>query len=152
MFNRIIFLLVIVSSLSSNLNRCAVCFQSFINIACRSYLFAARIKRFSRLHILIKPLNKKNNKLFMLWHNSCNANLALEVCMINNTVSPQMWCVKSIKGWFTYPRICKKFGLIRFPRICFPGIIHCDQEPLRLLNVIEDDCYFWVFYMAINSM
>ena len=32
----------------------------------------------------------------------------------------------------------KKFGLIRFPRICFPlGLIYCDQEPLWLLNVIE---------------
>ena len=29
-----------------------------------------------------------------------------EVCMINSTVSPQMWCVKSMKGWFTHPRIC----------------------------------------------
>ena len=78
MFNRIIFLLVIVSSLSFNFNRYAVFFfQSFMNIACRSYLFAERIKRFSRLHIVIKPLNnnnnnKKNNKLFMLKHNSIN--------------------------------------------------------------------------------
>ena len=81
MFNRIIFLLVIVSSLSCNFNRYAVCFESFMNIACGSYHFAARIKRFSRLHIVIKPLKKKkNNKLFMLKHNSINwftANLAL---------------------------------------------------------------------------
>ena len=48
-------------------------------------------------------------------------------------------------------RICKvnlsnakKFGLICFPRICFRGLIYCDQEPLWLLNVIEDLCYFWV--------
>ena len=27
-----------------------------------------------------------------------------EVCMINSTVSPQMWCIKSIKGWFTHPQ------------------------------------------------
>ena len=31
----------------------------------------------------------------------------------------------------------KKIGLI-----CFPGLIYCDQEPLWLLNVIEDDCCF----------
>ena len=36
----------------------------------------------------------------------------------------------------------KKFGLICFPRICFRGLIYCDQEPLWLLNVIEDVCYF----------
>ena len=37
----------------------------------------------------------------------------------------------------------KKCGLI-----CFPGLIYCDQEPLWLLSVIEDDCYFLgVLYM-----
>ena len=53
---------------SCNLNRFAVCFQSFINIVCRSTQNAARIKRFLRLHILIKPLNKKNkhNKFFIM--------------------------------------------------------------------------------------
>ena len=57
-----------------------------------------------------------------------------------------MWCIQSIKGWFTHPQICwqeyvkwtyrtqKKFGLICFPRICFRGLIYCDQEPLWLLN------------------
>ena len=40
-------------------------------------------------------------------------------------------------------RICKhverkKLGLICFPRICFPPLIYCDQEPLLLLNVTED--------------
>ena len=46
-------------------------------------------------------------------------------------------------------RICKvnlskikKCGLICFLRICFRGLIYCDQEPLWLLNVIEDVCYF----------
>ena len=34
-FHRIIFILLIVSSLSRNFNRCAACFQSYINIACR---------------------------------------------------------------------------------------------------------------------
>ena len=29
-----------------------------------------------------------------------------KICMINSTVSPQMWCIKSMKGWFTHPRIC----------------------------------------------
>ena len=33
-----------------------------------------------------------------------------EVCMIkiapHSTVSPQMGCIKSIKGWFTRPQIC----------------------------------------------
>ena len=47
----------------------------------------------------------------------------------------------------------KKFGLICLPRICFLGLIYCDQEPLCLLNVIEDYCFFCVCaYKAINSM
>ena len=75
MFHRIIFLLFIDSSLSCNFNRYTVCFQSFMNIACRSAQNAARIKRFLTLHVVIKPLNKKNNnnKLFMmLKRNSIN--------------------------------------------------------------------------------
>ena len=36
----------IVSSLFCNFNRCAVCFQSLMNIACKSSQNAARIKRF----------------------------------------------------------------------------------------------------------
>ena len=70
-----IFLLIVISSLSCNFNRCAVCFQSFMNITCRSTQNASRIKRFSRLHIVIKALNKKNkhNKFFiMLKSNSIN--------------------------------------------------------------------------------
>ena len=157
MFHRIIFLLLIVSSLSCNFNRCAVCFQSFMNIACRSTQNAARIKRFLRLHIVIKPLNtKKHSKFLLCWSvtlSMFSANLALvesenrlavqvileifwtvslkahdwscwiltecnlswknmkycilsEVCMINSTASPQMWCIKSIKGWFTHSQIC----------------------------------------------
>ena len=31
-----------------------------------------------------------------------------EVRMINSTVSPHMWCIKSIKGWFTHPRFVSK--------------------------------------------
>ena len=38
-----------------------------------------------------------------------------EVCMIktapHSTVSPQMWCIKSIKGWFTHPRFACKILL-----------------------------------------
>ena len=49
MFHRIIFLLLIVSSLFCNFHRCcAVCFQSLM----RSSQNAARIKRFLRLHIV----------------------------------------------------------------------------------------------------
>ena len=83
MFHRIIFLLLIVSSLSRNFNRCSVCFQSFMNIACRSTQNAARIKRFLRLHIVIKPLNKKNkhNKFFiMLKRNSFNVHWKFGAC------------------------------------------------------------------------
>ena len=82
-----------------------------------------------------------------------------EVCMIktapHSTVSSQMWCIKSIKGWFTRPQTCwqdfvsklverKKFGLICFPIICFPGLIYCDQEPLWL-------CYFLGLHIRLST-
>ena len=45
----------------------------------------------------------------------------------------------------------KTFGLICFPRSCFPGLIYCDQGPLWLLNVIEDDCYFWGVHIRLST-
>ena len=51
------------------------------------------------------------------------------------------------------PSNAKKLGLIRYPRICFRGLIYCDHEPLWLLNVIQNVCYFLgCTYKAINSM
>ena len=144
---------------SCNFNRFAVCFQSFINIACRSTQNAARIKRFLRLHIVIKPLNNKKNNticwsvtLLMFTENlvlvksenrlavqvileifwtvllkahacfvrfwiltECNLSWKIvkyrilsEVCMRNSTVSPQMWCIKIIKGGLNTPRFVGK--------------------------------------------
>ena len=93
-----------------------------------------------------------------------------EVCTIktapHSTGSPQIWCIKSIKSWFTRPQICwqdsVKFKTCQTPkiwpdffspRICFPGLVYCDQEPLGFLNVIEDDRDFFVCtYKTINSM
>ena len=56
------------------------------------------------------------------------------------------------------PRICKvnlsnaeKFGLICFPRIFFRGLIYCDQEPLWLLNVIEDVSYFLGVHIRLST-
>ena len=55
-------------------------------------------------------------------------------------------------------RICKvnlsnakKCGLICFPRICFRGLIYCGQEPLWLLNVTEDVCYFLGVHTCIST-
>ena len=78
----------------------------------------------------------------------------------HSTFSPQMWCIKNKlinkRMVCTHPdllaRICKlverkKFGLICFPRICFPRPIHCDQEPLVLINVTED--YFLAVHIRL---
>ena len=46
-----IFFLFIISSLSCNFNRGAVCFQSFSDHRLQEYSNAARIKLFWRLHI-----------------------------------------------------------------------------------------------------
>ena len=66
-----------------NFNRFAVHFQSFISIACRSTQNTARIKRFLRLHIVIKPLNKKNKHtefFFLLKRNSFNVHWKFGGC------------------------------------------------------------------------
>ena len=211
MFHRIIFLLLILSSLSRNFNRCAVCFQSFMNIACRSTQNAARIKRFLRLHIVIKPLNtKKHSKFLLCWSvtlSMFSANLALvesenrlavqvileifwtvslkdhdwsswiltecnlswksmkyrilsEVCMINSTVSPQMWCIKSIKGWFTQPQICwqARFCKVNLSKAKNSAWFFSRPNLLRSRAILALECdrrwllFFGCPYKAINSM
>ena len=37
---------------------------------------------------------------------NCEILHSVQVCMINITVSSQMWCMKSVKGWFTHPQFC----------------------------------------------
>ena len=160
MFHRIIFLLLIVGSLSCNFNRCAVCFQSFSEhrlqeySKCRAYQTLLRTTH--RWNLSIK---NKHNKFFIMlelnsihvrsntrynslcwpyrwfWQffnglaksqrvlrsswilNECNLYCKIvkycilsEVCMIktvpHSTVSPQMWCINGIKGWFTRTQIC----------------------------------------------
>ena len=51
-----------------------IVFSRSVNIACRSTQNAARIKRFLRLHIVIKPLHKKKHNKFhiILKRNSIN--------------------------------------------------------------------------------
>ena len=164
MFHWIIFLLLIVSSLSCNFHRCAICFRSFMNIAWRSTQNATRIKCFWKLRIvhkinIISRLSLWSVTLLMFiqtlsshckfgasqkWEpagptgnfgnfngfaksprvlrsswilNECNLYCKIvnyctlsEVCLMqtasHSTVSPQMWCIKSTKGWFTRPQTC----------------------------------------------
>ena len=83
----------------------------------------------------------------------------------HGTVSPQMMYKKYKRLVYTSPdllaRFCKincklvkrkKLGLIGSPRICFPGLIYCDQETfLWLLNVIKDDCYFLGVHIRLST-
>ena len=74
----------------------------------------------------------------------------------SGAVSPQMGCIKSIRVGLnaldSLARFCKelvegkKFGLISFP-----GLIYSDQEPLWLLNVIEDVCYFLGVHIRLST-
>ena len=115
MFHRIIFLLLIVSGLSCNFNRC---FQSFMNIiACRSTQNAARIKSFLRLCIVIQPLNNqknKHNKFFItLKRNSVNVHsnnwpqLALQIWRLPKVITswPYRWFWKFWNGFAKSPRL-----------------------------------------------
>ena len=83
-----------------------------------------------------------------------------EVCMIktapHSTVSPQMWCIKIYTPPDLLERFCKANlsnakNWACFRRICFRGLIYCDQEPLWLLNVIEDDYQFLSVHMKLST-
>ena len=108
---------------------------------------------------------------WLSWILTCNLSWKIVKCRIlsevgmrNSIVSPQMWCIKSIKLRLVYTppdllaRICKvnlsnakKIGLICFARICFRGLIYCDQDPLWLLSVIEDVCYFLGVHIRLST-
>ena len=135
MFHWIIFLLLIASSLSWNFYRCAVCFQLFMNIACRSTQNAACIKRF--LYSVLYDKNSVSKYCF-------TSDVMYKKYKRLVYTPPDLLASKLVKR--------KKFDLICFPRICFLGLIYRNQEPLCLLNVIEDDCYFLCVNEAINSM
>ena len=89
-----------------------------------------------------------------------------EVCMINSTVSPQMWCIKRVKGWFTHPRICwqdfVKYKTCRMQKLwpdLFSKNLFSRSNLLWSRAIMPLECdwrcmiaIFWVFYMAINSM
>ena len=55
-----------------------------MNIACRSTQNAERIKRFLRLHIVIKPLIKnKHNKSFIMWKRN-SFKISLQIWLLSN--------------------------------------------------------------------
>ena len=89
MFHRIIFVLLIVSSLSCDFNRCAICFYSFMNIACMTTLNAAHIKRFWRLHIVIKRIKPINTKI-----NIINSLLCSSVTLLMFIQEDEISCCK----------------------------------------------------------
>ena len=73
MFHRIIFLLLIVSSLSCKFNRCADCFQSFSKQRFSEYSKCRALKGF-------KIKNKHNNFFILLEHNSVNVHSNTRHC------------------------------------------------------------------------
>ena len=62
------------------------------------------------------------------------------------STAPHSWFIHPQFSWQEFVKYHlierKKFGVICFPRMCFPGLIYWDQEPLWLMNVIKDDSYF----------
>ena len=146
MFHRILFLLLIVSSLSCDFNRCADCFWSFSEHRLQEYPKGRAVNHWIKnKHNKFFIMLERNSVLYSFKHspqlalqkwepnglaksprvlpsswilNKCNLYFCKivkycflsEVCMIktvpHSTVSPQMWCINGIKGWFTRTQIC----------------------------------------------
>ena len=143
-----------------------LCWSVTLNVhwkfgACQKWEPAGRIDDFGNF---LNGFAKSPRVLRWFWIlNECNFSWKIvkycilsEICMIKTaphiTVSPQLWCIKVWNVGLHAPRFVgkillsklverKKLGLICFPRIRFPGLIYCDQEPLCLLNVIEGCTY-----------
>ena len=76
------------------------------------------------------------------------------------TISPQMWCINGIKGWFIRTQICWQDCKVKMSNaknlawFFFPDLINlCHaQEPLWLLKVIEDDYRVLGVHMRLSSL
>ena len=122
--------------------------------ACQKWEPAGRIGDFGKF---LNGFAKSPRVLRWIWIlNECNLSWKIvkycilsQVCMIKTapriTVSPQMWCIKAWNVGLQAPRFVgkillnkvverQKLCLVCFPRICFPGLIYCDQEPSWLLR------------------
>ena len=117
---------------------------------CQKWAPAGRIGDFENFFndFAKSPRVLPSSRIFNEWNLYCKIVkycILSEVCMIKtapqSTVSPQMWWIKSIKGWFTRPQICWLVNLSNAKNSAW-FFSRPDQEPLWLLNVIEDDCYF----------
>ena len=86
-----------------NFHRFSVCFQPCINIACRITQNDERIKRFLRLHILIKPLLKMelNKYSITLKRNSFK-------------ISSQIWRLSKVRTSWPYRWFWKFFELFHY--------------------------------------
>ena len=111
MFHRIMFLLLIVSSLYCNFNRCAVCFQSAVQwTSLTGVLKMPRVSNAFKDYTSIKQLNKKINIIIFLlcW------SLTL-VCSFKHSLQP------ALQKWEPAGRICDfgNFfnGLAKSPRV-----------------------------------
>ena len=97
MFHRIIFLLLIVSTLSCNFNRCADCFQSFSKQRFPEYSKCCTLNRF-------KIKNKHNKFFIMLERNSVNVHSNTRHCQHCKS-----------QNWLAVQMILNFFLMIRRP-------------------------------------
>ena len=77
--------------------------------------------------------------------------------MINSTVSPQMCCIKSIKGWFTHPKILGKnlkVNLSNAKKIrpdLFSKNLFWRLNQVLSSTAIEDVCYFLDVHIRLST-
>ena len=154
MFHRIIFLLLIVSSLSCNFNRCAVCFQSFMNIACKSTQNAARIKRFLSLHIVIKQLKKINtiNSLLCWKCNSINVHS-------NTPHLATSWPLYTVgdfgnflSGFAKSPRVNQSSWILNECNLYFKIVKYCILSEVCMMKTAPHSTVFTSDVMCIKSI
>ena len=131
MFHLIIFLLLIVSSLSCNFNRCAVCFQSFMNIACRSTQNAASNERFLSLHIVIKPLNKKRNMISSL--------LCWNVTLLMFIQTPWQLAIGWPYCFAKSPRVFRSFWILNECNLHFKIVKYCILSEVCIHSTVSCD-------------
>ena len=95
-----------------------------MNIACRSTQNVARIKRLLSLHIVIKPLNKKNNKFFIML--KCNSiNIHSNTLQLATGWPLCRWFWKFFSGFAKSPRVLRSSWILNECNLYFKTVKYC---------------------------
>ena len=138
MFHRILFLLLIVSSLSCNFNRCADCFQSFSE---------HRLQEYSKCRALNHWIKNKHNKFFiMLERDSVNVHSNTRHSShykSENWVAAYSWFWKFFNRLAKSQRVLPSSWILDECNLYCKIVIYCCLSEVCMIKTVSHSTKMW---------